>query len=154
MADLGALQRLRGQLRKDGDSRGVGILEMTAQGAAWPPARKAAAGQPIDPQCQFCKQALGTFKHQAWQCPVILAGIGAAREDTKDIEGHVMKEDFQGEAEQRASWGRGLPPPQCDALWCRGIMPMPGTGPLELLLQVARSGQTSACTSRWATASA
>ena len=101
-ADLTAHLKIRKELVKASDFKSMGILDMTAQGAAWPPARRAATGQEVSPQCEFCKGDVeGTIKHQAWQCPVIFNGIGKSRDDTKDLEGHVLGADLEEGAAKR-----------------------------------------------------
>ena len=135
-ADLTAHRKIRKEYLKDGDFKQAGLLDMVAQGAAWPPARRAEAGQPVSDRCEFCKNAEGTAVHQAWQCPVILNGIGeGTREKTRHLESHVLK-GIMHEAEAKKSWARAVPPPQDLAFWCRGIVPKAGTGALAQLLYV------------------
>ena len=63
-ADLTVARKMRRHLMKHGELNKVGILALICQGASWPPARKAAAGLPVDPFCTFCHLAPGTVKHQ------------------------------------------------------------------------------------------
>ena len=137
-ADLTALQALRAARLKAGDCKGAGLVELVAQGAGWPPARRASIGEAISDRCEFCRStAVGTLRHQAWQCPVIMAGIGEQRAEAQHLEGTALRTETLDPAESRSSWCSGLPPPDQEAFWCRGILPKAGTGPLQDLL-VAR----------------
>jgi hypothetical protein len=78
-ADLTVARRMRRQFLKQGELKKAGILELICQGASWPPARKAAAGLPVDPTCTFCRLAPGTVKHQTWECTGLLKAIGEDR---------------------------------------------------------------------------
>ena len=133
-AALTAHLKIRKELKKAGDHKSMGILDMTAQGAAWPPGGPAATDQEVSPECEFCKNGVeGTCRHQAWECPVIRNGIGSSRDETKEYEDHVLGGELAEDAARR-SWARARPPPQCQAFWCRGILPKAGTGPLWQLL--------------------
>ena len=126
---------------------------MVAQGAAWPAARRAELGEHISPECEFCKTgAEGTLQHQCWECPVVLAGIGPDRVKTQHLELAAMKPNMK-RPEAMRSWARGVPPPNCVAFWCRGILPSPGTGVLENVLQppanaTVRNGIARGCSCR------
>jgi ribonuclease HI len=134
-ADLTALQQVRRACIKQGSWKDAALIDMVAQGACWPPARRAALGEGISSECQFCRQGVeGTLRHQAWQCPVILAGIGAAREEARHLEAAALGPALD-EVVGRARWSEGVPPPNCEAFWCRGILPRAGSGPLKDLLE-------------------
>jgi hypothetical protein len=142
-ADLQVLQRLRRECTKEGTWREVALIDMIGQGACWPPARKALHGISCTSECQFCRRGVeGTLLHQAWQCPVVLEGIGSAREEARHLEGAALG-PVLSEAASRERWSQGLPPPCCEAFWCRGILPKAGTGPLQELLQVMDTEPTA-----------
>ena len=129
-ADLTVARRKRQHLIRAGEFHMVGMLEMIVQGVGWPPARKAAAGMPVDPVCPFCKAAAGTVLHQAWQCPALLQAIGPARAAGEHMEATALRDS---RPDERASWQAGLPPPAHEAFWCRGLPPQPRA--LNLLLE-------------------
>ena len=116
------------------------------QGAGWPPARKAAAGFPVEATCAHCQAAEGTLRHQAWQCPVILEAIGGARHEGRDLEEAAMRPT---EGEQHGmcwGWQHGLPPSSFESFWCRGIPPaLAATGTYaEPALKIKWVGEASA----------
>ena len=129
------MRKLRKTCLKEGDFKGAGILDMVAQGAAWPPSRRAAIGAGVSPLCEFCcKESEGTIRHQVWCCPKILAGIGGVREETKHLEEPARAASSVDEPAARRRWAAGVPPAECEAFWLRGILPKAGTGPLRDLL--------------------
>jgi hypothetical protein len=93
---------------------------MIVQGAGWPPARRAAAGYPVDPMCPLCHRAEGTVLHQAWECQEIFGGIGSSRDEGRHLEGPELGVDEPGTNE---CWNRGIPPARHKAFWCRRIPP-------------------------------
>ena len=86
---------------KHGELKKVGILELICQGASWPPARKAAAGLPVDPVCTFCHLAPGTVKHQTWECTGLLKAIGEGRAEGLELDATALRADW---ADERPSW--------------------------------------------------
>ena len=47
-ADFTVAKRMRAKLLKNGDAKTAGLLDMLIQGSGWPPARRAAAGMPVE----------------------------------------------------------------------------------------------------------
>jgi hypothetical protein len=123
-ADLTVARRMRRKFLKQGELKKVGVLELICQGAGWPPARKAAAGLPVDPICTFCRKAPGTIKHQTWECTGLLKAIGEDRAEGLELEATALRADW---ADERPSWQVGRPPPANEAFWSRGIPPPPQT---------------------------
>lgn len=134
-ADLTAALRLRAAFKRKGDFQAVGLLDMIVQGAAWTPARRAEAGMTDGGACAFCDDGRpGTLRHQAWECPGVLAGIGEDREEARHFEVVALGPACDGAEAARQRWAEGVPPSECEAFWCRGILPRAGTGPLSALL--------------------
>ena len=130
-ADLTIAKRMRAKLLKNGDAKTTGLLDMFIQGSGWPPARRAAAGMPVEATCTFCKEAAGTLLHQLWECPVILHDIGdGARDPGRHLEGSERRGAF---SDDQMCWQSGVPPPGCEAFWNRGLLP-PATS-LGLLVE-------------------
>ena len=113
-------------ISSNGSVREAGILDMLAQGAAWTPERRAAAGGLVEATCQFCGAAAGSVRHQLWQCPVILDGIGEARSEARHLEAAALAEESRDERKAGESWAAGLPPAECEIFWCRGLVPQAG----------------------------
>jgi ribonuclease HI len=133
-AEIRALRSARKALVKEGNWKDVALLDIIGQGACWPPARCSIMDGGVNAECQFCRQGVeGTLRHQAWQCPSILQGIGEDREEARHLEALALRAELS-EAACRDSWSQGIPPPDCEAFWCRGILPQAGTGHLSDLL--------------------
>ena len=128
--DCTVFKRMRDRMVKDGDPKNVGIVDLIPQGAAWPPARQAAAfGTGLSPVCEFCKAATGTLRHQIWGCPVIQEKIGVAREESKEYEHEALKDAIVDERRQLASWARGVPPLSAKSAGAGGSCRPPAPGP-------------------------
>jgi len=110
---------MRRYLLKGNQAPAIGIFDSVVQGALWPPARKAAAGYPVDPRCQYCHTGEGTVRHQAWECPVLLGRLGTDREEARHLEREALRE---GREDERESWHQGIPPPYFRAFWERGLV--------------------------------
>ena len=135
-ADLTAMIQLKTRCIRDGDFESPGIFDQVAQGAGWPPARRAKLGEGVSTDCEFCMQpgVAGTIRHQAWQCPATLQGIGEQRAERKHLEPIELGNSSMGGREAQKSWSEGRPPPEIESLWRRGVITLVGTGPLAELL--------------------
>jgi hypothetical protein len=67
-ADLTALQQARRAFIKQGSWREASVLDLIGQGASWPPARRAALGEGISAECEFCRSGAVTKHGSAQRC--------------------------------------------------------------------------------------